>query len=642
MKPRFNRSVHYARVDEGVFFRGFSSSFVIKGGEKLYPFVEQILPYLNGEHTLGKLVEGLSNSQKLAVESIVNQLAEHHMLQDCGNTLPHHLDEGELALFKDTLDFIADRIPSSEFHFEQFRNANVWIVGSDRSTYVLIRSLVELGLRKVCYCLVGDHAELEQQRISELLKNRMVLDPKFMYQRVDIGMFNPSAAELVIHIDEIGDVERCLDWSIFARQSGVKLLQAIVLRDFACIGPFDKHEEGANWHSAWHSLLDTQRDKETLVPASIRTSAPAFISLVGNLCAYEAFKHFTGVLPLETNKQVVVVDALTLSVKTHPLQTHPNMGIPLTQLDDLQQVLEAYEQRHVSVAVSDFLEQASDLCDPYFGYVTSLHPEDLEQLPLFSCRAEYAGKERLKSVYATGMDAEDARYRALRRALEHYVQERMDDDSVQLRAISIDLEQLRDLNPADMVLASGHTYSEWLGDGLKKILERFVSACIQRGDIEVLSIVPTSLIEPDCQRLWKTLVLRYNREVRLYRITIPEVKGIYATIAVEGDQLLALAVGREDYEALKEALWKAVEQIQLAIYDHHKDHHPLEVFTWESLDVYSPSIAISHECPSWLQWNQMVVGQLQRVDKRVYISPWVQTPELLEAGLLIGKMGVVS
>ena len=113
----------------GVYFRNNESSFRMKGGT-IYQWIEKLMPMFNGEQTLGELTEGLTAPYRNRVYEIGETLFQNGFVRDVSQDRPHQLNAKVLEKYASQIEFIENFVDSGAYHFQEYRQTKVLVVGS--------------------------------------------------------------------------------------------------------------------------------------------------------------------------------------------------------------------------------------------------------------------------------------------------------------------------------------------------------------------------------------------------------------------------------------------------------------------------------------------------------------------------------
>ena len=175
MRLKVKRDTFYLPDPEGgVYFRNNESSFRMKGGT-IYQWIEKLMPMFNGEQTMGELTEGLTAPYRNRVYEIGETLLQNGFVRDVSQDRPHQLNDMILEKYASQIEFIENFVDSGAYHFQEYRQTNVLVVGSGPILVSLAGALIESGLPKFDF-LVTESIPTNRHRIYELMQNARKMD----------------------------------------------------------------------------------------------------------------------------------------------------------------------------------------------------------------------------------------------------------------------------------------------------------------------------------------------------------------------------------------------------------------------------------------------------------------------------------
>src|SRR4051812_8890726 len=167
---KVKRDTFYLPDQEGgAYFRNNENSFRMKGGT-IYQWIEKLMPMFNGEQTMGELTAGLTAPYRKRVYEIGETLFQNGFVRDVSQDKPHQLTERNLEKYASQIEFIESFVDSGAYHFQEYRQTNVLVVGSGSILVSLVSALIESGHPKFDF-LVLESVPTNVQRIYELVQN---------------------------------------------------------------------------------------------------------------------------------------------------------------------------------------------------------------------------------------------------------------------------------------------------------------------------------------------------------------------------------------------------------------------------------------------------------------------------------------
>src|SRR5579884_2997038 len=146
MRPKLNAGIFYTPSARGVVFRNRQNSFEIRG-QTIYRWVARLAPYLNGEHTLDEITQGLDPQRQVWISRLLETLQAQHCLKDVSQDHAHTLTELEQKTYASAIAEIDAVQSSAAYRFEVFRGRRVLVIGSGLSQSALIDAILQRGVR---------------------------------------------------------------------------------------------------------------------------------------------------------------------------------------------------------------------------------------------------------------------------------------------------------------------------------------------------------------------------------------------------------------------------------------------------------------------------------------------------------------
>lgn len=606
MKPKVKPHVHYAPTEDGVYIRTWTQEFVIKGNS-LAQWLDQLLPYLNGEQTLDELVAPLPAAQAQFVRSLVEELSKRGAVFDQEGVEPVELSEVAERLYRQTILFLEDRFVEGRQRFLALRQRPLAVAGAGLSFRACVRSLARMGIQELQL-----FPEQEDEVLQSFLAKWQERDPEFQVRHLDAENAELDVP-LVYASDEAGGAAR---WAQRAQQAGVPFLAATVLGGLGVVGPANRPGSSATWST----VLD--RFAGGNVPSIDVT--PIQRTLVGNVAAMEVLRARSGLLDEQASDQVVLIEPTALAVTRHTLWPSPQQE---KSLGEAQRQGRLAEFRSCQEAVSqvEFLANLERQADEQLGVLASLRPGDLWQIPMALGQAVVhvptPSGVRPLTVIRGGEDLNEALESAARSAFLAYA-----------KSMEGELEEA-----TESVWAHGRTYDEWRGHGL-------LEACIQRvrAEEEVWYALPP--LDPRMAveaGLLKLLTVRYGLAVELYAQELPGFA--HAVRVVHSRAVLSEGQGRTYREALRQALIEALTHLQKAEQIADETAASAEVLEESAIRRgEAPMVVMVEEPPAWSEWLMQAQAWVEESGLQVICSPWIRDRAVYEAGVLIGQVRVVE
>ncbi|UWE13895.1 TOMM precursor leader peptide-binding protein [Actinacidiphila bryophytorum] len=508
-RPRIRRDVLYTQTPTGVHFHNARGGFSVVM-PSAYRFATLMVPHLTGDHTVAALCEGLGDKQREMVVRLVGTLYARGFARDAvpADAGAEPLEPAVAERFAAQVDYIDHYTDGSLARFREFRQTRVAVLGDDAVARWAALSLIRNGCAAVAVPrsidrpgngfaeVTAEAAALREAGCAAevtLLDATAGADPAaYGWQDLDgYGMVLVTGAEAPRRLAAL------LDAGIPA---GRLLLPAWPFGDSVVIGPLMSRGAAGCWTCA-ALRLGTNGEAgaaadlwSTLAPGGPRDSAAPAVggplaAMIGNLLGYEVFRRTTGVLPAETENQLLIQHTDSLDTTAEPLLPHPRCPHCATAPEQQEQAEQpeltpllaellpaeeapapgavsplggpvgdgAQEEDAAQAALAEISER-SVLVQPMTGVFAAYADEDWAQTPLKVSTVVLGTGHRVRRE-VTAFDIHHvagARLRALQRAAEVYVERVV---PLQQALSGAELEaargKWRSVEPARLSIASG-------------------------------------------------------------------------------------------------------------------------------------------------------------------------------------------
>jgi bacteriocin biosynthesis cyclodehydratase domain-containing protein len=508
-RPRIRRDVLYTQTPTGVHFHNARGGFSVVM-PSAYRFATLMVPHLTGDHTVAALCEGLGDKQREMVVRLVGTLYARGFARDAvpADAGAEPLEPAVAERFAAQVDYIDHYTDGSLARFREFRQTRVAVLGDDAVARWAALSLIRNGCAAVAVPrsidrpgngfaeVTAEAAALREAGCAAevtLLDATAGADPAaYGWQDLDgYGMVLVTGAEAPRRLAAL------LDAGIPA---GRLLLPAWPFGDSVVIGPLMSRGAAGCWTCA-ALRLGTNGEAgaaadlwSTLAPGGPRDSAAPAVggplaAMIGNLLGYEVFRRTTGVLPAETENQLLIQHTDSLDTTAEPLLPHPRCPHCATAPEQQEQAEQAeqtpllaellpaeetpapgavsplggpvgdgaQEEDAAQAALAEISER-SVLVQPMTGVFAAYADEDWAQTPLKVSTVVLGIGHRVRRE-VTAFDIHHvagARLRALQRAAEVYVERVV---PLQQALSGAELEaargKWRSVEPARLSIASG-------------------------------------------------------------------------------------------------------------------------------------------------------------------------------------------
>ncbi len=443
MRPKLKGDTFYLPTGDGVFLRNNQSSYKIKG-QAMYRWIERLAPYLDGQHTLAELVDGLDEERQAMVTQLITTLQSNHFLKDVSQDLPHTLSPLELETYAPEIAFIDSFRDSAALRFERFRTHQVLVIGSGLTLTATAHACLKSGLRQVAVMTMAEcqtPARRHQDELQPALYEIAI--PDWNNEAEVRAALQPF--DTILHVSDRPMLARAQMLNKYCITHGKTLFQALIVADHAWIGPLVRPDSVGCWECAWRRLQGNRANMAVEFPAYAfqdqparplsRFIAPPTAALIANQLSFELLKYVTEAGPLETQQRLVEIDLETLYSQPHPFLPHPlctacQQAIPRTEAAFLAAVRQLEQGEPLEQDL--FSKQVIPCFETRLGLFSALNEDDFTQLPLVACKAVVSNpmpQENLRAPQALlgiGNNLSTARRHAALQACELYASSLVD------------------------------------------------------------------------------------------------------------------------------------------------------------------------------------------------------------------------
>ncbi|MEU6410851.1 TOMM precursor leader peptide-binding protein [Microbispora sp. NPDC046933] len=669
MKPKLRNDTLYIPSADGVYFVSNRGTVTLQG-RHVYQWVDKLAPYLNGEHSLEEITDGLSPDRQQMISALVSFMYEKGLVKDVADDLPHTLDAEEEKAYASEIAFIDYYTDSAAHRFERYRGRRVLAIGSGATLTALVQANLHSGLARAEVAITPE-LPVDSGRHAQYLDLARGRDPRqsLAESRTDDLTDEDSLREAlrpfdaVIHVTDLPMLGRARMLNRVCVAEGKPFIQAVVVGGHAWIGPLVHPDAGEGcWECAWLRLLandgalpgfadDPGADVDPFLAGPVA-------SLISNQLSFEMFKHVTGAGPLETAGRIVGLDLETLGSRSHPVFRHPLCGAhaesePPGEQAFLERVRGLAEG--ADVQEETFSTQVATLFDERTGLFGSLDEHDFGQLPLKVSQVRVSDPTcagEAPAALGVAADFTAARLRATRRACELYAAGMPDGrhlipsssaDGGERRVWGYDLLTGRARSvPAALAfpvldgsaagedtapgLASGFGWQEAVSRGLLALCAEITIADLGR---TVTPFPPVDLaaapLTEQAGRYLSMLDILGQRAV-VYDVTGPLEVPTFATCV--GERTVAYTSDVSVPRALESALERAVQDCQ-ARADDHPAYAPRPVPALPSGSRGAKSVVPAYAAPEdWPQALEFLARRLERTGRRPVAVPLDHDPVL--------------
>ncbi|MFG1810392.1 TOMM precursor leader peptide-binding protein [Streptomyces sp. NPDC049040] len=342
-RPRIRRDVLYTQTPTGVHFHNARGGFSVVM-PSAYRFATLMVPHLTGDHTVAALCEGLGEKQRAMVVRLVGTLYARGFARDAVPVDPgaEPLDPAVAERFAAQVDYIDHYTDGSAERFLRFRQTRVAVVGDDAVARWAALSLIRNGCAAVAVPHSIDRpgngfaevtAEAAALREAGCPAEVALLDDTAGADRAAYGWDDLDGYDMVL-VTGAHAPRRLAALLEAGLPAGRLLLPAWPFGDSVVIGPLMSRGAAGCWTCAALRLgangeAGAAADVwSAMAPGGPRESAAPAVggplaAMIGNLLGYEVFRRTTGVLPAETENQLLIQHTDSLDTTAEPLLAHP-------------------------------------------------------------------------------------------------------------------------------------------------------------------------------------------------------------------------------------------------------------------------------------------------------------------------------
>jgi hypothetical protein len=509
MRPKLRDHVYRLETDEGVMFRGISGTIHLRG-ERIGPWVEQIVPLLDGVLTKAQILRRLPKDHHPLFKQVLTALIEQGFVYDRDQDRPHTLTEVERSQYRTVIDYLGEWTQDAEARFEQFRRAPVLAVGSGHTFAAAVRGLVQSGVERIDLVSLGpvdvlNHLLTPYGSCSVTIRLLTEAEWAGMHD-LDYGM--------VLYVGPL-DAPYLPFLAHACRAGGRPLLIAGVSSAGGFLFPLLRPGGPICFSCLTQMLRHHRIDWD-----GNGGQSPTLQVLVGAKVSYEWLLMKTGARASKVIDHLIRIDAKSLQESSHQL-------FPLPGCDDCPIPLDG---------------SVESLIDPVTGYLDQVDPQGMSQLPLAQVAAILPAGLGAGSVVvvAGALDEVTARERALLDGLES----------------SLSL-QMGERKPG--CFSIGRTAAEWRGRGAMQVVLGQIHHLVADGRWRPTPVTIGANLEAETHRNLKALRLWYSVPVTLVgqELEVAIVVGV-----LHGEQVLALRAGLTWAHAVHEGITAALQALQ--------------------------------------------------------------------------------
>lgn len=291
MLLQIRNDVFFSPTAEGVSFSGFGldgklDRFTLKG-KMLYPIMEHLYPYLNGQHEADAIVKALPIFQRKLGGQMLEILSARGFIYGRDGNQNHNLTQIELDSYASQINFIGCYASEPENRFERFRTARILLLGSGWTTVFTAQGLWGNGLRQIDWQPDNSASFDVSTEMQTRLQTARTYDPDLTLNAL-VPQTEQDLAnyDLILWAADTFEEIRFLNLERLCRENQRPLYPAVFLNNRGQIGPFMLPDQKGCWHCGIPENLEITTQKDEFF-------SPIASSLLGNTLAYRVFRYFT-------------------------------------------------------------------------------------------------------------------------------------------------------------------------------------------------------------------------------------------------------------------------------------------------------------------------------------------------------------
>ncbi|MEU2836092.1 TOMM precursor leader peptide-binding protein [Streptomyces sp. NPDC007076] len=435
-RPRIRRDVLFTETPGGVLFHNADGGFHL-AGRTAYRFASLVVPHLTGHHRLADLCAGFGPAQRAMAAELVKTLYAREFARDVPEpgTGPDPVPDEVAERFAAQIAYIDHYADGAPERFARFRATRVAVLGDDETARWCALSLLRNGCVRIGTNTESDDVTAEADRTAAHVER--------VTAGTGAGWRDLDGYDVVV-VTGTGAGPRTQRLLAAGVPEGRTLIPAWQFGERLVVGPLATADSTGCWSCALLRLggnVDAGAAAELwsraagAVPVCPDTVTGPVAAMVGNLLGYEVFRLTTGVLPAETDRQVLIQDLASLDVVAEPVAPHPRCARcagavghgPAAALPDglaLPVTATVETARDAEELVGELNRHSAAMVRPHTGIFRSWDDEALTQTPLKISRVEVAlgtGERRRIAAFDVHHLA-GARMRALYAAAAAYVE----------------------------------------------------------------------------------------------------------------------------------------------------------------------------------------------------------------------------
>jgi ribosomal protein S12 methylthiotransferase accessory factor YcaO len=437
---------YHAPTSEGICILTNGGEAVLTG-PSIFQWVDRLVPYLDGTHTLAELTASMPAGRRDMTERVVTTLRERGVVVEVaedenGGDL---LTSGERLRYRREIDFLGYFGPSAQRCFHAYRESAVVLVGAGRMLVETVEAVLCSGSRRLRVAVMGDDPA-DAALLAGCERRARLRDPRQRVTHAAVDLTDEeqlsgvaAGAGIVLYASDSAAVDQVRALDRTCARAGVPFASVILAGDEAWLGPFGPVPgQGPGWMSWWRRLLalDDTGGGRSRRPASGQDGpaaphgglwAGAARTVVANQFAREVVRLRSGTAEQTSGARMVRVDLLTLRTGRHGFLPHP-FALPAGAGDRASLLATVGRLGQAEpLSAEEFSQRVAACVQPRLGVLGEVTERDFAQIPLAVSQVQVSDPVLLLGpgvplpvVTGAGPSHDDARRAAALRGLAAY------------------------------------------------------------------------------------------------------------------------------------------------------------------------------------------------------------------------------
>jgi bacteriocin biosynthesis cyclodehydratase domain-containing protein len=324
VRPRLRQDAVFLRSDGGAYLRSSETAFFLRG-QRAYRWLSTLGPYLNGEHSVSDLCEGLDAGHRDTVLGVVRALLERGFATDVPRAPAEQVDDHVRARFGRQLAYLEHTTGTAAgAAMAAIRAATVHVAGSGVLATTTAITLLRNGIGTVELLALDDPAGHGPELAAVVAELTAAGVPATATARAYPGTGTP---DVLVHCAGPGELS-----TLPMGPTSVPTVPLVVSAGTAVLGPVTTPGAAPCWLCAQLRLAaagdpaaaaDLWRELALGAPAARPSGLSTLVAgMLGTTAAFEVFRLLAG-LPSEVGSAALVQDIETLESDRARLFAHP-------------------------------------------------------------------------------------------------------------------------------------------------------------------------------------------------------------------------------------------------------------------------------------------------------------------------------